>query len=859
MKICGWTRSAARRRGRMTCLGLVLAAVVMLVGQAGSAGAAGAVFVVKNTADSGVGSLRAAIGAANANPGADTIVFAIPGSGVQTIAVTSGALPAISDPVVVDGRSQPGFSGTPLIRLDNTTGSAVTGLDVTAGSTKLFALDVTGFGAGIVLEGGDGNTLSGNWIGLDTNGNADGNTVAGVRVQAGSSFNMIGVGSVASRNVISGNPNYGIALGSGGGETDNRILGNFVGTNPSGISARPNGIGIFVSLAAKSTIGGSTSSVRNVISGNTTDGVVLSGSATTANVIAGNYIGLNSSGTALGNGQVGVTFSGGAHGNQLGRGAVGGGNVISGNGLSGVALHDPGTSGNRILFNLIGTNTGGTAAVPNANHGVSISGGATANTVGGTKAAVRNVISGNGLSGVAIAGADTSKNLVVGNYIGTDVNGSAALANAEDGVTLSKSARGNSVGGAIAGQGNVISGNAGNGVQISGLAPASGDTSNNVVAGNYIGTSASGAAALPNTMDGVLIDSTADNKIGGDTAQARNLISGNKQTGVDIRGTSSFDNRVQGNYIGTDASGAAALGNVRSGVLISSGANGNTIGGSAGTTGNLISGNKASGVIIRSANTLANLISGNLIGTTASGTAALPNARDGVTVTLGAGATTIGGTTPEERNVISGNLGSGVVGDTGASVVYVIGNYIGTDVTGANPLPNGLSGVLFDGSSSNVVGGLSDARINTIAFNAGAGVKVDATSDPASGNRILRNSIDHNGGKGIVLVAGANGSQVAPTITSVTNDGTTTKVKATLTAAPSKSYRIELFSSPACDPSGAGEGATFLAAKTITTDASGNASFSILVPLVPAGKAITETATRQDLLNTSPFSICGTS
>jgi hypothetical protein len=337
------------------------------------------------------------------------------------------------------------------------------------------------------------------------------------------------------------------------------------------------------------------------------------------------------------------------------------------------------------------------------------------------------------------------------------------------------------------------------------------------------------------------------------------VISGNKQSGVEIHGTGSFDNRVQGNYIGTDASGAAAIANVRSGVLISSGGNGNTVGGSAGTTGNLISGNKTSGVIVRSANTQANLISGNLIGTTASGTAALPNARDGVTVTLGAGATTIGGTLPEERNVISGNLGSGVVGDSGASVVYVIGNYIGTDVTGANPLPNGLSGVLFDGSSSNVVGGLSDARINTIAFNAGAGVTVDATSGPAFGDRILRNSIDQNGGKGIALLAGANGSQVAPTITSVTNDGTTTKVKATLAAAPSKSYRIELFSSPACDPSGAGEGATFLGAKTITTDASGKAAFSIQVPLVPAGKAITETATRQDILNTSQFSICGTS
>jgi titin len=837
---------------------MVLAVAAVLVCWSGPAGASTTVFFVTNTADSGTGSLRVAIEAANANPGTDSIKFGIPGSGVQTIAVTSAALPAISDPVVVDGRTQPGYAGVPLIRLDNATGnSTIAGLDVVAGLSKVTGLSITGFGVGVVLETGDGNTLAGNWIGLDPAGVADGNTSAGVIVQQGSSGNLIGAGSLASRNVISGNSNAGIAIGGGAGDR-NSVLGNFIGTDPTGSSARPNGMGIALTAAPGNTIGGTTAAARNVISGNTTDGVALSGSGTTGNILQGNYIGVDASGgIALANGHYGISVGGGANANQLGRGRAGGANVISGNGLSGVLLTDAGTSGNRVIANRIGTDAAGTNAVANANNGVSILGGATKNTVGGMKPAVRNVISGNTLSGVAISDVGTSKNIVSGNYIGTDASGSAALGNGQNGVVILAKASTNTVGGSLAGAGNVISGNAWNGVHISGLPPASGDTSQNRVAGNYIGTNAAGAAALGNGRDGVLIENTANNKVGGGDALARNVISGNTQSGVEIRGTGSTLNSVVGNYIGTDASGSAALGNTLYGVQVRAAAVGNVIGGVAPAPGNVISGNHLSGVGISGAGTASTLVAGNLIGTNAAATGAVPNLQQGVEVSFGAASTTIGG--GAGRNIISGNLAAGILGTSGATGIHVEFNRIGTDGPGTSALPNGTDGVLLAGSSGNTVGGLSASKQNTIAFNTSAGLRVDGTSGPANGNKLLRNSVDHNGGLGIVLVAGGNNAQAAPVITKVTNDGVKTYVKGTLTSVASKTFQIDLFVSPSCDPSGSGEGATFLGSKTITTDVAGNAKYTIVVPLVAAGQALTTTATRSDTGDTSQFSGCAAS
>ena len=177
-------------------------------------------------------------------------------------------------------------------------------------------------------------------------------------------------------------------------------------------------------------------------------------------------------------------------------------------------------------------------------------------------------------------------------------------------------------------------------------------------------------------------------------------------------------------------------------------------------------------------------------------------------------------------------------------------------------VPNGSFGVIFtNGPKNNTLGGTAAAAGNTIAFNGGPGVRVEAASPgfTTSGDSILRNSIFDNAGVGISLVANGNDLQPAPKITGVTTGGGTTTIKAKLTGSASNTaFRIEVFSNPSCDPSNKGEGKTFLAAKTITTDATGSKHVSIAVPALPPGLAITETATNQTNGDTSAFSTCAT-
>ncbi len=192
-----WSKGGRKSTGaKLLVLALVCTASVLA--WVSAAAGAGVIFVVKNLADAGTGSLRDAITKANANAGKDTIVFKITG----TITVAT-PLPAITDPVVIDARTISGFAGTPLIRIDNGTGSSsAIGLDVTAGSSKIGGLDITSFGEGIVLETGGTNTIVGNWIGIDTSGAAAGNSVAGIAIRGSSAGNTIGGLSTAARNVV---------------------------------------------------------------------------------------------------------------------------------------------------------------------------------------------------------------------------------------------------------------------------------------------------------------------------------------------------------------------------------------------------------------------------------------------------------------------------------------------------------------------------------------------------------------------------------------------------------------------------------------------------------------------------------
>jgi titin len=755
-----------------------------------AAPAAAATFTVTSTADSGAGSLRQAITSANALAGPDDITLAIPGGGSKTISVTSAPLPVVTGRLKIDGATQPGFAGTPLVRIDNGTGTSFTdGLEVTVGSSQVLSLSITGFGAGVVLRTGATNTVAGNRIGLAPSGAADGNTAAGVVITDGSRANTIGGTTAAARNIISANGEGIVIIGA---SNANKLLGNLVGVAPGG-------------------------------------------------------------GSALGNTNAGIRIADGSKNNVVGGTTAGAGNVISGNG-GGMNINGAGTTGTVVAGNRIGTNPAGTASIPNRFFGIGILGAATGTTIGGTTTAARNLISGNtGVSGVSIGGPGTSGNVVAGNFVGTTASGGAALPNG-DGVTITNGATGNTVGGDRATARNLLSGNASSGVTLSGIG-----TNDNVVAGNDIGVDRAGTTAVPNIRGVFILFGSAHNTVGGSTAARRNVISGNTFHGVDVELDGADANRISGNYIGTTPSGATAVPNGFTGIQIAGGPAGTVVGGSGSGERNVISGNSGAGVTISgapssvvSANDIGMAAGGNAplgngtYGVLVSGADSTGNR--------------IGGTTAGQRNVISANLLGGIRLTNQATGTLVQGNLVGTAANGLSPIANAGDGVAADnGASASTIGGTASAA-NTIAFNGGDGVSVNGDAAPTNGIAILRNAISGNAQLGIALQNGGNDDQVAPVITSVTTTDDTTTIKATLTgAAPSTAHRIEAFVSAACDGSGAGEGARFIGSATVATNAAGDRAFTLNVRALAAGQVVTATATRNTgPVNTSPFSACAT-
>ena len=301
-------------------------------------------FVVTTTADSGPGSLRQAILDANANPAPDLIGFAIPGAGVQTIAPLS-SLPTISDPVVLDATTQSGYTNSPVVELNGTSAGATSnGIFITASNSTVRGFAINRFGtggapaalggAGIVIQLGGGNFLQNNYLGTDPTGLvALPNRSDGIFLDR-SPNNAIGGPGLAA-NVISGNARNGITL-SLAGTTGNLLLGNFIGTDPSGNTAVGNGDGVAIFDAPANLIGVAG---RNIISGNRLSGITISGADADADVVANNVIGANAAGTtALANGSAGIIVTSGASGNVIGGVAGINANIIAFNTLAGVRV-----------------------------------------------------------------------------------------------------------------------------------------------------------------------------------------------------------------------------------------------------------------------------------------------------------------------------------------------------------------------------------------------------------------------------------------------------------------------------------------------------------------------------------------
>ena len=601
-------------------------------------------------------------------------------------------------------------------------------------------------GNGVFITGATstGNRVLGNYIGLNASGTGGvGNTSNAVSISAGANNNTIGGSVAGARNVISGSLSAGSGRGvliSGAGTSLNTVKGNFIGLDATGMTAIANAnSGVLIgSGATNNTIGGPNSGDRNVISGNVLAGIAIQGSGTTGNVAQGNWVGINASGTAaVANLAAGIAFIDSASANS----AIG--NVVSGNAVYGIGVHKYntalGANNNIIRGNLIGTDPSGTVAIPNVGIGVSIGDGSSGNIVGGTTSADRNVISGNTDTGIKVNQSTTANNVIQGNYIGITASGATALGNGTGVHVIS--ATGTVIGGA--GAGNVISGN-GTGILVESFTASPMNTG---ILGNFIGTNAAGTAAIGNAADGVDIR-TAGNTIGGTTALDRNIISGNAQRGISISGAFATNNTVIGSYIGTDLSGTVAIPNSASGIIVSAGASSNTIGGTTIGAGNLISGNAQNGVYLIGAATIGNIVHGNYIGTNAAGTADLGNALDGIR--LIAPNNTIGGTTAQAGNVISGNDNAGLWINSGANNTQVSGNLIGTNASGSEALGNTYYGIHVQ-SNFNQIGGSTAAHRNVVSgtiqnnggdYVTGAGIAIyDAGFMSVTGNVVRGNYI----------------------------------------------------------------------------------------------------------------------
>jgi titin len=765
----------------------------------------GAVFTVTTTADSGAGSLRQAILDADTNSGPNNIIFQIKISGPPFTITPLTVLPSLGNPTIIDGTTQNGFTNAPVIELSGASaGENAAGLQLLSGFSAVRGLAINRFsgslGYGIVLNG-PSNVIQGNYIGTDMTGTlARGNGRFGIYVN--SSGNLIGGTNAGNGNLISGGNGTGIYIFSASGNT---IQGNLIGATVTGTNALGNvtdGVEIFG--GSGNLIGGTNSGARNVISGNGQSGVYLFGIGATGNRVQGNYIGVDISGNiAVSNADDGITING-APGNMIGSAASGGGNVISGNGFSGVSINNGGASNNIVLGNFIGTdaagktalgnqnagvvvaaaagnqiggtNSGagnvisgntqdgifltngamgnwvggnfiglsaaGTNAIPNGFNGISLSG-AVSNTIGGVVTSAGNVISGNAKNGVGILLLSDGGNVVLGNDIGTDVTGHKAVANTLAGVRIQGCS--NVIGGVVPGSGNVISGNGQQGVWLVGI---NGNVTGNVIQGNLIGLDATGISSLPNGNAGVGISSAAGNQIGGTVPGARNVISGNTTNGVFLVGAGTAGNVIQANYIGTDKTGSVARGNSLDGIVLQN-VSSNQIGGSASGAGNLISGNNANANTsgnngINFINASWNIIQGNRIGTDAGGTVSLGNSWNAIYM-QNANSNQIGGVVAGAGNLLSANGREGIY-LTNASWNVIQGNFIGTKADGTSALGNALHGIDLDvGSTNNIIGGTAAGAGNHIAFAqtplySGVRVRNGSFNNLISGNSIFSNA-----------------------------------------------------------------------------------------------------------------------
>ena len=679
------------------------------------------------TAGDNARTLREAINCANINPNRSTISFAIEtGSETVKTIVVGAALPDVTAPVVIDGNTQ---------------------------------------------DGALPNTLSGNKEGtnalpaIEIIGSVD--DVALLKLVAGS----------GGTNVANASELRGLVITNGTGsdvriESDFNVLaGCFLGTNATGDAKSSVASNVFtdglVISGNSNSIGGLNTANRNLISGHIGRGVVVFGDG---NTLSGNLIGSDKTGTEkIPNGS-GVQVSG--EGNFIGAGSANplglasGGNLISGNTFNGINIFG---TGNSVVLNRVGVEITGTSALGNGGDGLIIFNGS--NVVGGADGS-RNQISGNAGNGISFAGATlrvgvtpakasakvsplaATSSIVRSNFIGTNDSGIAAIANAQNGIAIDSISDVLITAGVNNGSDvpNVISGNSGDGISISGD-----DADNIVIEKNFIGTDASGTNAIPNGGNGIGAATGLNLLIGGDTAKG-NLISGNAKAGISAR--FGLGVRIAGNRIGTDVLGLSAVGNKGQGIVLNPPANASSTA-TSNVVQNVIAANGAAALELagsaiagppQSANVI---VQSNFIGFGIDGERALGN-RDGVVVNSFRDVL-IGGDQSGQGNLI-GNIaatnngsfssGSGIAMQFCEAIV-VQGNSIGLSALGA-AAGNENNGIDIDSGrsitiASNIIGsnGITSGGGVTY-FNDAAGVRLrgfnDVSATPGVQNVVIRSN-----------------------------------------------------------------------------------------------------------------------
>ncbi len=499
----------------------LLAIPVGLLQQIPLSNAEAQTFTVTNTNDAGPGSLREAIASANANAGADTIEFSV--SGTLTL---GSALPSLAEEVTINGASAP---------------------DDQAGAD--FIIDATGFDQGLRIDNGVRHVIKGLAI-----RNATSNCI----VINGVSQTFIGGTASREFNEIDGCPN-GISI-----ENNSALI--TIRNNKIGETSA-NDFGIYIDSGSDLQIGDSLGGTHNVIVNSTVDGIKINGGDGIN--IYGNYIGIDSSGVQAANGQDGISISNTASNVIIGGETAGHRNIISGNTNHGLKIQADGT---QISGNYIGTNLTGDAAIANGNHGIQVEA-ADDVLIGGGGSQFRNIISGNTGVGINFGNGTSDSPRVTSNYIGLAADGITAMPNGQDGITSFGITNGR-IG--ADGEANYISGNAWNGISMTG------DSAGTNIFSNIIGLGID-ESIVANGFDGIEIN-TSFVSVGGPESANRNIISGNGQRGLNIRGN---NNVIRNNYIGVASDGTTSKPNTQDCITIDEGSN-NIIGGDTEAEGNIL-------------------------------------------------------------------------------------------------------------------------------------------------------------------------------------------------------------------------------------------------------------------------------